>query len=112
MQRLFHVHRVGDTCFVDSVLGCTTIHEQPRFPDVELEVVAGSLVAPLPGVVCEVSAKVGDQVSAGDSLVTIESMKVLHHITAPTAGTVSQLPVAVGDTIAAGAVLAVIDESE
>ncbi len=112
VQRLFQIHHLGDTYFVDSMLGCTTLHEQPRFPDVELEAAAGSLVAPLPGVVCEVSAKVGDQVSAGDSLVTIESMKVLHHITAPTDGTVSQIPVAVGDTIAAGAVLAVIDEAE
>jgi propionyl-CoA carboxylase alpha chain len=110
VQRLFDIHRVGRTCYVDSVLGCSTLHEIPRFPDVEAEAVAGSLVAPLPGVVCEVAANVGDQVSEGDSLVTIESMKVLHHITAPAAGTVSQLPVAVGDTIAAGAILAVIDE--
>lgn len=111
VQRAIDVHRVGQTCYVDSSLGCSTLKEIPRFPDVEGDAVAGSLVAPLPGVVCEVAAKVGDQVNEGDSLVTIESMKVLHHITAPTPGTVSQLPVAVGDTIAAGAILAVIDEA-
>jgi acetyl/propionyl-CoA carboxylase alpha subunit len=110
VQRVFDVHQVGHVFYVDSVLGCTTLQEIPRFPDVEADAVAGSLVAPLPGVVCEVAAKVGDQVNEGDSLVTIESMKVLHHITAPAAGTVSQIPVQVGDTIAAGTILAVIDE--
>jgi len=110
VQRQFSVHRVGKSCYVDSLLGCTTLQEISRFPDIEADAVAGSLVAPLPGVVCEVVSSVGNQVKEGDLLLVIESMKVLHQITAPTAGEVSQLPVAVGDTIAAGVILAVIDE--
>jgi acetyl/propionyl-CoA carboxylase alpha subunit len=110
VQRKFLIHRVGDVHYVDSVLGCTALQEKPRFPDVAADAVAGSMVAPLPGVVCEVAVKIGDQVAAGDLLVVIESMKVLHQITAPTAGRVSQLSVQAGDTIAAGAILAVIDE--
>jgi len=110
VQRRYAVHRAAGDCFVDSSLGASSLREMPRFPESEAAAAAGSLVAPLPGVVSEVSAQVGDAVSEGDSLVTIESMKVLHHITAPTDGVVSQLPVNVGDTIAAGAVLAVIDK--
>ena len=30
VQRVFDVHRVGKTCYVDSVLGCTTL--QRNFP--------------------------------------------------------------------------------
>ncbi len=111
VQRQFSVHRVGNSCYVDSLLGCTTLQEISRFPEIEADAVAGSLVAPLPGVVCEVASSVGNLVKEGDLLLVIESMKVLHQITAPTAGEVSQLPVAVGDTIAAGAILAVIDET-
>ncbi len=108
VQRGYSVHRVGETCYVDSGLGCTTLRELPRFPNVAADAVAGSLVAPLPGVVCEVSASIGDQVKQGDLLLIIESMKVLHHITAPAAGQVTALSVQTGDTIAAGAILAVI----
>lgn len=110
IQRTYSVHRVGDTHYIDSPLGFTTLVELPRFPEAATEVVTGSLTAPLPGMVSEVLVSIGDTVKQGDLLVVIESMKVLHRISAPHAGEVSQLPVHTGDTVEAGAVLAVIDD--
>ncbi|MEZ6054334.1 MAG: biotin carboxylase N-terminal domain-containing protein [Planctomycetaceae bacterium] len=110
VQRTFLVHRQRDAFYVDSPLGSTTLIEVPRFPNLSVDVIPGSLSAQLPGVVSQVSARVGDVVAKGHVLVVIESMKVLHQIAAPHAGTVSQMLVNTGDTLKAGAVLAVIDE--
>ena len=55
----------------------------------------GEVAAPFQGVVTIVVAE-GDQVSAGDTVATIEAMKMEASITAPVAGTVQRL--ALGDT--------------
>jgi acetyl-CoA/propionyl-CoA carboxylase biotin carboxyl carrier protein len=71
---------------------------------------AGGLVAPLPGVVLAVRAAVGDAVTAGQTLVVMESMKMELDVTAPTDGTVTALDVATGDHVARGQVLAAVEE--
>ncbi len=71
---------------------------------------AGGLHAPLPGVVLAVRAAVGDPVTAGQSLLTIESMKMELDVAAPCDGTVTVLDVAVGDHVARGQVLAAVEE--
>jgi len=45
--------------------------------------------APLPGTVTAIHVPDGSQVSAGDSVVTIEAMKMEHHLKAPLDGTVT-----------------------
>ncbi len=107
--RTYDVHRVGDTSYVDSPLGASVLVELPRFPVPKEEAPAGSLVAPLPGIVSEVKAKKGDTVAAGDVVLVINSMKVLHSIFAPLAGRVAEIRVAAGDHVDSGAVLAVIE---
>ena len=72
--------------------------------------VAGGLLAPLPGVVLAVRAAVGDAVTAGQSLVVVESMKMELDVAAPHDGTVTALDVAVGDHVARGQVLAAVEE--
>ncbi|MEO7398217.1 MAG: acetyl-CoA carboxylase biotin carboxyl carrier protein subunit, partial [Ilumatobacteraceae bacterium] len=81
----------------------------PRFPLPAAHVVAGSLVAPMPGTVSGVRAAVGDEVSAGQTLVTLEAMKMEHSIRTPIDGTVIEMRVAAGEQVAAGAVLVVVD---
>ena len=49
---------------------------------------AGSLTTPLPGVVVSVAVKEGDTVTAGQTLLVIEAMKMEHAIKAPRAGKV------------------------
>ncbi|WP_330283337.1 acetyl/propionyl/methylcrotonyl-CoA carboxylase subunit alpha [Streptomyces sp. NBC_00588] len=73
---------------------------------------ADSLTAPMPGTVTVVKVAVGDEVSAGQSLLVVEAMKMEHVISAPHAGTVAELDVAPGTTVAMDQVLAVIAPHE
>jgi acetyl-CoA/propionyl-CoA carboxylase biotin carboxyl carrier protein len=70
---------------------------------------AGSLTAPMPGTVTVVKVAVGDEVTAGQSLLVVEAMKMEHVIAAPHAGTVTELDVSPGTTVAMDQVLAVVD---
>ncbi|MFF1741271.1 acetyl-CoA carboxylase biotin carboxylase subunit [Streptomyces mirabilis] len=71
-----------------------------------------SLTAPMPGTVTVVKVAVGDEVTAGQSLLVVEAMKMEHVISAPHAGTVSELDVTPGTTVAMDQVLAVITPYE
>ncbi|MFI7013502.1 biotin carboxylase N-terminal domain-containing protein [Streptomyces sp. NPDC050164] len=73
---------------------------------------ADSLTAPMPGTVTVVKVAVGDEVSAGQSLLVVEAMKMEHVISAPHAGKVTELDVAPGSTVAMDQVLAVIAPHE
>jgi len=112
VQRSFSVHRVGDVAFVDGPLGSSSFTELPRHPSGEAALVAGSLVAPMPGIVLRVCVAVGDAVAARAELLVLEAMKMEHRILAPAAGTVTALHVAPGDNVAAGALLVVIADGD
>ncbi|MFJ8081322.1 biotin carboxylase N-terminal domain-containing protein [Streptomyces sp. NPDC096205] len=71
-----------------------------------------SLTAPMPGTVTVVKVAVGDEVTAGQSLLVVEAMKMEHVISAPHAGTVTGLDVTPGTTVAMDQVLAVIAPHE
>lgn len=73
---------------------------------------ADSLTAPMPGTVTVVKVAVGDEVSAGQSLLVVEAMKMEHVISAPHAGTVTELDVSPGTTVAMDQVLAVLAPHE
>ena len=61
------------------------------------------------GKVYSIDAKIGQAVKAGDSVVTIEAMKMEIPVVAPQDGTVASIDVAVGDAIEAGALLATLN---
>jgi propionyl-CoA carboxylase alpha chain len=63
---------------------------------------AGSLAAPLPGAVRRVLVATGDVVTAGQTVVVVEAMKMEHEIRAPAHGTVAAILVAVGDQVTTG----------
>jgi propionyl-CoA carboxylase alpha chain len=109
VRRVISVHRAGDISYVDSVLGHSALAEDPRFADPAAALAAGSLVAPMPGTVVRVEASAGDQVRAGQAIVSIEAMKMEHAIRAPAAGELAEVHVAVGDQIDAGTVVAVVE---
>ncbi len=71
-----------------------------------------SLTAPMPGTVTVVKVAVGDEVTAGQSLLVVEAMKMEHVISTPHAGTVAELDVTPGTTVAMDQVLAVIAPHE
>src|SRR5690606_38642280 len=58
-----------------------------------------SLRAPMPGQVRSVAVQAGQQVAAGQLLLTLEAMKMEIRIQAPAAATVARLTVAEGDTV-------------
>ncbi|MEV0553953.1 acetyl/propionyl/methylcrotonyl-CoA carboxylase subunit alpha [Streptomyces sp. NPDC050597] len=73
---------------------------------------ADSLTAPMPGTVTVVKVAVGDEVTAGQSLLVVEAMKMEHVISAPHAGTVTELDVTPGTTVAMDQILAVVAPGE
>ena len=64
-----------------------------------------AVVAPFPGAVTEIAVAAGQLVTAGDTCVVIEAMKMLHTLTAPLDATVAEITVAVGDQVAGQQVL-------
>jgi propionyl-CoA carboxylase alpha chain len=97
---------------VDSGLGPVALRPVPRFTDPGSHVVAGSLLAPMPGTVARVGATVGDRVAAGQPLLWLEAMKMEHVISAPADGIVAELSVAAGHQVDVGSVLAVVKPDE
>lgn len=67
-----------------------------------------TLAAPMPGTVTVVKVAKGDEVTAGQSLLVVEAMKMEHVITAPHDGTVTEIDVTPGSTVAMDQVLAVV----
>ena len=65
----------------------------------------GDEVAPLGGVVQAVHVGVGQAVSGGDKLVSVEPMKMVTHVLARGAGRVRRIDVNAGDPVEAGQTL-------
>jgi acetyl/propionyl-CoA carboxylase alpha subunit len=109
VEHAFDVARYGEQVFVDSPLGPVQLVALPRFPDPDAAVAQGSLLAPMPGSVLRVGAAVGDTVTAGQSLIWLEAMKMEHTVTAPSNGVLAELNVEAGQQVDVGAVLARVD---
>ncbi|MEU6992587.1 biotin/lipoyl-containing protein, partial [Streptomyces sp. NPDC046465] len=73
---------------------------------------ADALTAPMPGTVTVVKVSPGDTVTAGQSLLVVEAMKMEHVISAPHTGTVTELDVTPGTTVAMDQILAVVTPEE
>ena len=69
------------------------------------------LCAPMPGMVTAVKTSVGAQVSAGDPLVLMEAMKMVHTLSAPADGRVTEVRCRAGDAARGGDVLLVIEST-
>ena len=53
----------------------------------------------MPGRVVTIAVAVGDQVEAGDTVLTVEAMKMEHQVMAPVSGTIQAIHVTVGDNV-------------
>ena len=92
--------------------GTVSFEILPRFEPPVLQIAEGSLVAPMPGVVLEIRVSNGDTVSAGDTLLTLEAMKMEHHVKAPYKGTVTEILVSENQQLDNGVPLLVINPDE
>ena len=70
---------------------------------------SGVVEAPMQGTIVGVKVEAGDAVSAGDTLVVLEAMKMENAITADIDGTVAEIAVAQGDSVGSGDLLVKID---
>ena len=66
---------------------------------------AGAIKAPMPGLIVDVTCKVGDKVKAGQQVVILEAMKMQNPLNAPVDGEVKAIFVKQGDSVAVGQVL-------
>jgi len=71
-----------------------------------------SITASLPGQVVEIKVASGDSVSSGDTLVVLDSMKLLHNLCAATDGVVGEIFCSVGDSVEGGAILIELEPTE
>ncbi len=72
--------------------------------------VEGALEAPMPGTVAQLRVAPGEAVTAGETLVVLESMKMEIAVQSPGDGTVAAVLVAVGDQVDRGAALVELAE--
>lgn len=80
--------------------------------DSHADVEGSAVVAPMPGVVIEVNVEKGQRVTAGDTLILIESMKLQCELRAKSNGVVRRVAVGVGSNFERGAVLIEIDAAQ
>jgi acetyl-CoA/propionyl-CoA carboxylase biotin carboxyl carrier protein len=67
------------------------------------------VLAPMPGTVLTVHAALGQQVDAGDPIVTLEAMKMEHVVTTQIGGRVTDLRVHPADQVSRGQLLAIVE---
>jgi len=73
---------------------------------------SGAVLAPMPGVVAEVRAEVGDRVEVDQVVVVLESMKLFTSLAASIAGTVADIACRAGETVPAGKRLLLIEPAK
>lgn len=113
VRNTYPVVQRGRQIWVQLPSGKTVHLEQlPRFPDRAHEKVQGGYEAPMPGQVIDVLAQAGDQVTAGQTLVILSSMKMENAITAATGGEIEEIYVTNGQQVEAGTLLLKLKEIE
>lgn len=103
------IERHGDDLFVHHaghahhVVAVNSLERASREADAKTG--GGSISAPMPGVIVDVAVVVGAEVSRGDLMLTIESMKLQTAIVSPRDGRVEEILFASGQSFEKGAVL-------
>ena len=108
VRHRFDIARGGGAVWVDSAFGMVRLTPVERLPEPAPSREPGSLIAPMPGNVVRLEAAAGDTVTAGQSVLVLEAMKMEHLVVAPAAGLIAELRVTPGAQVAAGDVLAIV----
>jgi acetyl/propionyl-CoA carboxylase alpha subunit len=112
IRRVYRVNQVGADAYVDAGDGSTALSEVPRFGDPTKLAPAGSLLAPMPGLVLRVLVEPGARVTAGQPLLVLEAMKMEQTVSAPADGVVAELRAKAGEQVSTGQVLAVLEAGD
>jgi len=108
-RRVYRIHQAGAGTYVDGSDGSSALAETPRFGDPTKLAPAGSLLAPMPGLVLRVLTEPGAVVTAGQPLLVLEAMKMEQTVSAPADGVLAELRAKAGDQVSTGQVLAVLE---
>jgi 3-methylcrotonyl-CoA carboxylase alpha subunit len=73
---------------------------------------SGAILSPMPGKVTAVDVALGETVTKGQRLLTLEAMKMEHGLVAPFDGTVAELSAVAGAQVAEGIVLVKVEPDE
>ena len=95
-SRELHIHPQGNSAYGVMVNGRHLVAQVEKGNKVRRKVdtgCAGTLVAPMPGMVVNVLVKEGQHVNDGEPLVVLESMKMQMQLRSPFAGQVSKIAV-------------------
>jgi len=70
------------------------------------------LIAPMPGKIVAIKAKIGDSVTTGQDLIVMEAMKMEHTLTAPRDGVVADVSAKAGDQVEEGTTLITLNPED
>ncbi len=108
----YHIGYTPEVIYVSTTRGSVALGRVSRHPVADSDDVAGSLHAPMPGRVVEVTVATGDEVVEGTVLMVMEAMKMEHTLRAPHAGIVTEVGAGPGDQVDADAILVVVEEAD
>jgi pyruvate carboxylase subunit B len=94
---------------ITSVIGKSIEVDKPKKT---VELVKGSVVSPMSGMVLSIKVKVGDRVKEGTLVAMIEAMKMQNEVHSPLAGTVKSVMTYEGEVVSAGNVLIVVEPDD
>jgi propionyl-CoA carboxylase alpha chain len=106
------VTRFEDQLIVQGPRGDITFDELPRFVIPGSEDTAGGYIARMPGKILELRVAAGDTVTAGQTVLVLEAMKMEHPVNAPEDGVVTEVLVTQGDQVESGTLLIVVETAE
>ena len=115
--RFLRVHDAsGEQVWLNGALGTHVWRRVDRWQHAlsgSAEAEAGDVLrAPMPGLVTAVPAVAGAEVRAGEPLVLMAAMKMLHTLVAPAAGRVAELRCRVGDAVRGGDILVTMQQEQ
>lgn len=112
ITRTYDVVRSGDTLFVHSSNGETTLSLVTRFPRSAAAALQASANSPMPGQVLRILVNEGQHVETGQALVVLEAMKMEQTIRTTINGVVQSVLVKTGQVVAPGQMLVQIGAEE
>jgi pyruvate carboxylase subunit B len=85
--------------------------EKPKAEAISAGIGEEVLVAPIPGMIIEFKKNAGDSVTAGETIVVLEAMKMYNNLDAPCDGVIKSVAKNSGDNVSRGEVICLIEKT-